>query len=238
VTTYTLASYVPNAISDVVFMAVSAIMPGLGGLVGAGELERAVKVRGETMLLSWIVSIVAAATAIVWLPDFLSLWVGSQYDAGTTATVLICVMVLQLSLIRVDAKVIKVLLGLFSVALSVGLGVLLVGPAGLGITGLVIGFLAGRLVLSVAYPVLVGRLLGFSIGAQLRGVWRPALTSLVMVAGAVYTRGLADSGGWVSLIALGVLTALVAVGLAYGCGLSASQRRLVRRRLWKLARAS
>lgn len=246
VTTYTLTSYVPHAITDVVFMVVSATMPGLGGLVGAGELERAVKVRGETMVLSWIVSIVAATTAIVWLPDFLRLWVGSKYDAGTTATVLICIMVLQLALIRVDSNVIdltlrirgKVLLGIFSVALSVGLALLLVGPAQLGIVGLVIGFVLGRLVLSVAYPVLVGRLLHFPVTAQLRGAWRPALTSVSMVAAAAYARGQVEAGGWVSLLALGSVTTVLTLGLAYGCGLSTGQRRQVRRRLGKVARAS
>jgi O-antigen/teichoic acid export membrane protein len=245
VTTYTLTSYVPHAITDVVFMVVSATMPGLGGLVGAGELERAVKVRGETMVLSWIVSIVAATTAIVWLPDFLRLWVGSKYDAGTTATVLICIMVLQLALIRVDSNVIdltlrirgKVLLGIFSVALSVGLAVLLVGQAQLGIVGLVIGFVLGRLVLSVAYPVLVGRLLHFPVAAQLRGAWRPALTSVSMVAAAVYARGQVEAGGWVSLLALGSVTTALTLGVAYGCGLSTGQQRDVRRRRGKVGRA-
>jgi hypothetical protein len=198
------------------------------------------------MVLSWIVSIVAATTAIVWLPDFLRLWVGSKYDAGTTATVLICIMVLQLALIRVDSNVIdltlrirgKVLLGIFSVALSVGLALLLVGPAQLGIVGLVIGFVLGRLVLSVAYPVLVGRLLHFPVAAQLRGAWRPALTSVAMVAAAAYARGQVEAGGWVSLLALGSVTTVLTLGLAYGCGLSTGQRRQVRRRLGKVARAS
>ncbi|HSE08339.1 MAG TPA: hypothetical protein VLB29_06715 [Nocardioidaceae bacterium] len=246
VTTYTLTSYVPHAITDVVFMVVSATMPGLGGLVGAGELDRAVKVRGETMVLSWMVSIVAASAAIIWLPDFLRLWVGSQYDAGTTATVLICIMVLQLALIRVDSNVIdltlrirgKVLLGIFSVALSVGLAIVLVGPAQLGIVGLVTAFLIGRLVLSVAYPVLVGRLLHFPVMAQVRGAWRPALTSVVMLGGAVFVRNQAGAGGWFSLLALGSLTSLLALLLAYGCGLSAGQRRQVRSRLRKVVRAS
>ena len=246
VTTYTLTSYVPNAISDVVFMVISATMPGLGGLVGAGELQRVAKVRGETMVLSWIVALGSAATAIVWLPAFLDLWVGAKYDAGTAATVLICVMVLQLALIRVDSNVIdvtlriraKVLLGLFSVVLSAGLAVLLVGPADLGIAGLVVGFMLGRLPISVAYPVLVGRLLDVQLTTQLQGAWRPAVTSAVMLAAATWGRGYAEAGGWTSLVVLGSLTAALTLGLAYGCGLSTGQRRLVRNRFLKVVRPS
>lgn len=246
VATYTLTSYVPNAISDAVFMVISATMPGLGGLVGAGELPRAAKVRGETMVLAWMVAAGSAATALVWLPDFLGLWVGSRFDAGTTATVLICLMVMQLGLIRVDSNVIdltlriraKVLLGLLSVGLSVSLALVLVGPADLGIVGLVAGFLVGRLPLTIAYPLLAGRLLAVPVRAQLRGAWRPALTSVAMIAAATWARGPAEATGWVSLVGLGTGTAVLCLGLAYTGGLSAHQRRLVRARIRKVVRPS
>ena len=71
---------VPQAVSDVVFMVISATMPGLGGLVGAGDLERAARVRAETLVLCWLLAAAAGATVIVWLPGFIDLWVG----AGTT----------------------------------------------------------------------------------------------------------------------------------------------------------
>ena len=157
----------PHAVSDVVFLVISATMPGLGGIVGAASLERAARVRAETLVLCWLLAAAAGATVIVWLPDFIRLWVGSRYDAGPTATVLICVMVLQFVLIRVDSNVIdvtlqvraKVLLGLMSAALVVGLGVLLVGVAELGIPGIVAAMILGRAPLSIAYPVLIARLL-------------------------------------------------------------------------------
>jgi O-antigen/teichoic acid export membrane protein len=160
-------------------MVISATMPGVGGLIGAGETTKAARVRAETMVLSWLVAVSAGAVVIVWLPSFLDLWVGARYDAGTLATVLICVMVLQLALVRVDSNVIdvtlrvraKVLLGLFSVAVSAGLAVALVGPAGLGIPGLVAGFIIGRLPLTVAYPWLIGRLLRLQVARQLAAIW-------------------------------------------------------------------
>jgi O-antigen/teichoic acid export membrane protein len=178
----------------------------------------------------------------VWLPSFLDLWVGARYDAGTLATVLICVMVLQLALVRVDSNVIdvtlrvraKVLLGLFSVAVSAGLAVALVGPAGLGIPGLVAGFIIGRLPLTVAYPWLIGRLLRLQVARQLAAIWRPLATSVAMLAAAIWLRGHVHAGGWFSLIGLGLVTTALTLVLAAVAGLDDRQRRRVRIRLLRV----
>ena len=236
---YSLTSLVPQAVSDVVFMVISATMPGLGGIVGAGDLERAARVRSETLVLCWLLAVGAGATVIIWLPDFIRLWVGSEYDAGVTATVMICVMVLQFALIRVDSNVIdltlqvraKVLLGLASAALVVGLKVLPVGPADLGIPGVVAALILGRAPLSVAYPVLIGRLLRLRGAVRVQAVWRPALASAALFAGAVEIREHTGDPGWIPLVLVGCLTAALALALAYAAGLTAQQRRRLRVRL-------
>ena len=197
-----------------------------------------------TLTRSWLVSVGAGATIIVWLPPFLDLWVGAKYDAGTLATVLICVMVAQLALIRVDANVIdltlrvraKVLLGLFSALLGAGLGILLAGPFELGISGLVTGFILGRLPLTIAYPVLVARLLERPHTVDVRAVWRPALASLLLGVLALAARPVVSADGWRSLISLGSLTAAALLLLAYALGLTATQRRSVRTRLTRVVR--
>ncbi len=242
VTTYTLTSYVPQAITDVVFMVISATMPGLGGVVGAGELDRAARVRGETMVLAWLVSASACASTLVWLPSFLALWVGPQYDAGTVATLLICVMVLQMALFRVDSNVIdvtlrvrgKVLLGLGSVAVSAALALLLVGPADLGISGLLVGLVVGRLPLSVAYPLLVGRRLGVPTAAQVAAVGRPLAATVLLVGLGLWGRSLAGTDRWLVLVPAGLATGALLLGLAFVAGLSSPQRRAVVRRARKV----
>ncbi len=236
VATYSITSLVPHAVSDVVFLVISATMPGLGGIVGAGELKRAARVRAETLALCWLLAAAAGATVIVWLPDFIRLWVGSRYDAGPTATLLICVMVLQFVLIRVDSNVIdvtlqvraKVLLGLMSAALVVGLGVLLVGVAELGIVGIVAAMILGRAPLSIAYPVLIARLLRMRTALRLGAVWRPAVVSAAMFWGALELRDHTAQPSWVPLVVLGSLTAVLAVAVAYAAGLDADQRRRLR----------
>jgi O-antigen/teichoic acid export membrane protein len=243
VASYSLTSLVPQAISDVVFMVISAAMPGLGGLVGAGELERAGRVRAETHVLCWLLAVASGTTVIIWLPGFLRLWVGSRYDAGTAATVLICVMVMQFALIRVDSNVIdvtlhvraKVILGLASAGLAVLLGVLLVGAADQGIAGIVAALILGRAPLTIAYPALAGRLLGTPSGLRLAVIWRPALVSAGLFAVAVLLRERAGALGWIQLVALGSLTAVLALGPAYAAGLTARQRSRLRTRALRVA---
>ena len=72
----------------------------------------------------------------------------------------------------------KVLLGLASAVLVVTLGVVLVGPLDLGIPGIVAAMILGRAPLSIAYPVLIARLLGMRKALRLRAVWRPAVVKV------------------------------------------------------------
>ena len=167
VTTYTLAKYLPQAIIVAVATLIVAIMPGLGGMIGAGELTRAVRIRRETMSLIWLFTIVAGTTVLLWEASFLQLWVGGRYYPGSGAVLMIMLMVLQFGLIRTDANIIdltlnlrmKVLLGAISAVASVGLAWLFVGPMDLGIIGLVLGFIGGRTIQSIGYPLMIGRLL-------------------------------------------------------------------------------
>jgi O-antigen/teichoic acid export membrane protein len=243
VATYSLTSLVPQAVSDVVFMVISATMPGLGGIVGAGDHERAARIRAETLVFCWLLAVGAGATVIAWLPEFLRLWVGSRYDAGAAATVLICVMVLQFALIRVDSNVIdvtlqvraKVLLGLTSAALTVGLGLLLVGPMDLGIAGILVALMVGRVPLTVAYPVLVARLLHLPRAGRIGSLWRPAVASAGLYLAAWWLRGHTGDPGWLVLVTLGAVTAALALGAAYAVGLDAAQRRRVRVRVLRIA---
>jgi O-antigen/teichoic acid export membrane protein len=239
VTTYTLTSYVPQAVSDTVFMMISATMPGLAGLIGSGERDRAARIRGETLALCWLLATAAGAVVIAWLPWFVRLWVGEQYDAGTLTTVLIIAMVLQLALIRVDSNVIdltlrirgKVLLGLLSVALSAALGAVLVGPVGLGLPGLVAGFMAGRVPLSIAYPVLVGRLLGLGLRAQALAAIRPLAATVGLLTVAILLRGVVEAHSWFTLVPLGLVSTAASLLAAYLGGLPAHQRRRIRTRV-------
>ena len=141
-----------------ILIGISGVMPGLGGLVGSREFAKAKSVRMEMMSATWLVTTIGGSLLLVWERSFLGLWVGERYYPGTTAMVLIVVMVLQFALIRNDSNIIdltlnvrrKVLLGLGSAILCVGLSWFLV-VRGWGIVGLVLAFIVGRSILTLAY---------------------------------------------------------------------------------------
>jgi O-antigen/teichoic acid export membrane protein len=244
VTTYTLARYLPQAIALGVATLIFAIMPGLGGLIGAGDLGRAVRIRNETMSLVWLMTVVAGATVLLWEKSFLRLWVGERYYPGAATVLMIMLMVLQFAIIRTDSNIIdltlklrgKVLLGSVSAALSVGLSWLFIGFLGMGITGLVIGFMIGRAILSVAYPSMIGRMLGIPPQRQVVGMVRPVLATSALFVLSSALGATFHAGSWIALVlSVGVSAGVIAI-LAFFAGLSAAPRRHVWKRLRRVAR--
>jgi O-antigen/teichoic acid export membrane protein len=244
VTTYTLARYLPQAITLAIATLIFAIMPGLGGLIGAGDLGRAIRIRNETMSLVWLMTVIASATVLLWEKSFLHLWVGERYYPGAATVLIIMLMVLQFAIIRTDSNIIdltlklrgKTLLGTVSAALSVGLAFVFVGVLGMGIIGVVLAFMIGRAILSVAYPWMIGRMLGIPPERQVRGLVRPALATAALFAGCAILSSALNVESWVALFPSVAASAGVVALLAFFAGLSAGSRRVVWRRLRRVAR--
>jgi O-antigen/teichoic acid export membrane protein len=241
---YALTRYVPDAVTSVAAAVIFAVMPGLGGLIGAGERERAVGIRNEMMTITWLVTAAAGATILVWERCFLKLWVGPRYYPGMSTMLLIVIMVLQFAVIRTDSNIIdltlvlrdKVLLGLLSACASVGLAVGAFVWLGAGIAGVVAGFIAGRMILTVAYPLLIGRLLEIAPRRQLLSALRPAAVTVLLFALAAYLGRAVDVSSWVSFAAGAVVTGAVCLAGAYLAGLPPAQRRRLRVRVRRVVR--
>jgi O-antigen/teichoic acid export membrane protein len=245
VTAYSLTRYAPETLISLVAIVVFGIMPGLGGIIGSGNIEKAANVRSEIMSLTWMIVTVFGSTVLLWNWAFIRLWVGAEYYAGPIPTLLIVMVVLQFVLIRNDANIIdltlrlrrKVFMGALSVAISLVIAGAMVGYFKMGITGVCLGFLAGRSALSVGYPVLVGRFLGVSLFSQLRGMLRPAFITLLLFGLALMlSEFLAASpwfatSGWIELAMSVGATFGVASLLAFYAGLSGNQRGHILRRV-------
>lgn len=235
VTIYALSRYVPEAIFSVVAIVISAIMPGLGGLLGARETVRAANVRSESMAVTWLLATSAGAVFLVWQESFLGLWVGPEYFPGTTTNLLIIVMILQFAFIRNDASIIdltlklrgKVLLGVLAAGVSIALAILLIGELDLGIDGLALGFIGGRTIVAVAYPWLVCRALGVSPLRQLGGAIRPLALTALLFAAAVAVAPHVTVHSW-ALLVLATVASLAASAVgSFFAGLSRTQRARV-----------
>jgi O-antigen/teichoic acid export membrane protein len=245
VTNYSLTKYVPETLIGVIVIIVFGISPGLGGIIGSRNYERAVRLRGEIMSFIWLVATALGAGILLWNKAFLSLWVGTRHYSGPLPNLLIVVGVVQLVYIRSDGNIIdltlrlsqKVLLGFLSVTLSIVAASVAVGYFKLGIPGLCLGIMAGRLVMSVGYPALIGRFLGVSLSSQLKGILRPALVTILLFSLAVGLDGLlaapALSGvrGWIGFLLLAGMTGILLLLLSFYAGLSGDQRRTIVRRV-------
>jgi O-antigen/teichoic acid export membrane protein len=245
VTSYSLTKYVPETLISIVAIMVFGIIPGLGGVIGSGNLKKAASLRDEIMLFTWLIVTVLGVTVLLWNRTFIGLWVGAERYSGSIPALLIQVVVTQFVLIRNDASIIdvtlrlrrKVLMGALSVTLALVAAGVLVGYCGLGIVGLCLGVIAGRSILSLGYPIIIGRFLGVSLSSQLKRVLRPVLVTIVLFVLASRLDSLMSvstwSGlrGWMSLaLSVGVTCGLVSL-LTFYTGLSDSQRTSILRRV-------
>jgi O-antigen/teichoic acid export membrane protein len=240
VTTYALTKYAPETMINIVAIVVFGSTPGLGGIIGSGDLQKAARVRNEIMLLTWLVTTIIGSTILLWNQAFIGLWVGSERFAGTIPNFLALLLIVQFVLIRNDANIIdltlvlshKVLLGLLSAVFSVVTAAILVGFYNAGITGLILGLIAGRSILSLAYPLIIGRYLGVSLHSQFKGALRPTVVTLLLFFLAASLDSWLNSGtpfvvGWISLFFLVLITAGVASLLAFFLGLSGDQQKRI-----------
>jgi hypothetical protein len=165
-------------------------------------------------------------------------WVGSQRYAGSDSNLLILVLVAQIVMIKNDANIIdltlnlsrKVGLGLLSALVSIAAAALLVGMVQMAITGLVLGLLVGRSILSVAYPVLIGRFLGLSLVSQMKGALRPVLVAIPLFLGAAQLDSMLRSSSalhltWATLAVYVALTVAVVSVLAFYAGFTPEQQK-------------
>lgn len=248
VTSYTLNKYVPETMISMISIVVMGIIPGLGGIIGSGDLKKAVQLRGEIFSLTWLVVTVVSTCILVWNRTFLTLWIGADRYVGPLANLLITLVVIQYVIYKVDNSIIdlslhierKVLMAAASAVVSIIIACVLVGVFKMGIIGISLGLLTGRLLLTFSYPAIASRYLGISFWGQLKQIIRPALAMAIMFAITFLLDDLMKpvvlSGfrGWL-LMGVGVIISVVFFFfLAYFMGFTSDQRSRVKSRISSL----
>jgi O-antigen/teichoic acid export membrane protein len=243
VTTYVLTAYAPRAAVAIHDSAVAAAMPGLGGVIGSHEYERAALVRRELLALTWLFVTTVGVTILLWNRSFVALWVGANQHAGALVELLIVIMVAQTAFIRVDAYIIdaalqswsRVLISVAAVVVTITLSVTLTRLWGL--PGLCVGVLAGRLTQSLTYPVVARRCLGDQGAPVVLPLARALLATALLFGTASYLAGRLAPPGWLGWAAGVAGTAALAACLAFAVGLTRESRRAVVRRLTEMMRS-
>jgi O-antigen/teichoic acid export membrane protein len=233
VAAFALTKFVTDSLAQALSMLVQATIPGIGGHLGAGRLTRAAALRGEVIALVWAAGAAIGTTVVVWNASFVGLWVGDDLFAGTSATLLLVVLALQVALIRTDTFLIdvalvprvKVLAGSVAAVASIVLAAVAIGPLDLGVLGMCVGLVAGRAVLSLAAPVAVGRVLGVPLSRQVRAVLRPLLATGALLAAGFSLSSRVAVDGWLPLVLGVALTTPLAAVAAVALGLDGAQRR-------------
>jgi len=237
VATYTLTGFSSITLLSVVTIVVGAVMPGLGGVIGLKQFERAAALRGEMMTLSWVLLAATGSTILLWNRSFVLMWVGAEHYAGPWANVLIVLMIVQLIFIRNDAFVIdltlqlreKVVMGAVAAVISIALSAALIPR--FGIAGLCMGMIVGRLALTVSYPLVVNKQLGRTGRPRLVGIARPAVTMALMFAASAYFGQILLADNWAIWLVAAGLSFGLALGVALLAGLNRELRRLLMTRL-------
>lgn len=245
VTDYSLSKYAPETLISIIAIMAFGIAPGLGGIIGSGDYKKARQVRGEMMILTWLSSTVLGAAVIAWNQSFIAFWVGPKHFVGSIQDLLIVLVVIQFVFIRNDGNVIdlslklrtKVLIGAASVVLSLSIAAVLIIVFHLGIVGLCFGLMAGRMVLSLGYPILVGRLLDLSFLSQVKSTIRPLITMGIIFSSAIFLDNFFSLNtvysvtGWIDLGFRITVSSCIYLILAFLLGLSEKQRQNIIRRV-------
>lgn len=235
VTTYVITSYAARTGLGVLVFTAGAAMPGLGGVLGQKQFARAVQLRHELRMLTWLITTIVGATILTWNHSFVHLWVGSRNYAGPWVELLVVCIALQTAFIRTDSYIIdaalrprgRVVIGAITVVATLALGIVLTHA--LGIIGLCIGLLAGRAIQSVAYPLIVRSCLGTpkrNIAERLAAV-RMALTTVLLFAGATAAGRAIMASSWPVWAGGVALTGVLCAALTLVLGPTPGDRRVI-----------
>jgi O-antigen/teichoic acid export membrane protein len=244
VTVYTLTKFVAQSVVPIVGTLFEGTSPGLGAIIGAGELRRARELRNELMSFSWLLATVIGASLLMWNRSFVGLWVRPGLFGGSLVTLLIAVMAMQFVFIGNDARIIdltlkvrgKVIAGACSAVVSFALAAVLILLTGQPIVAMCIGVIVGRSILTVAYPWLIAKLLDHPLAEQLRALPRPLAVTVALFVASMWLGRHLVVHTWAALVMFGGNTAFVIGVVAAFTGLGRGRRRALFARLRKIVR--
>lgn len=233
VSKYSFTSYA--AITGVSLSAVlmSSITPGLGRLFGNKEYEKFMKVMVKVRELAFALSIFFGATILLLNRSFIFLWESEERFIGIYENIIIVVLMIQLILIRNEGFLIdlglklkiKVLLGLLSVITISILAFFGFKYLSEDVWVILVSIFLGRLILILAFPTLVGRMI------KKRIIMIPLKNIMigVILIGATSVLGYYQLlNSWFSLIFIGIIEMGIVVFLIYHLLLGIDNKKFLR----------
>jgi O-antigen/teichoic acid export membrane protein len=207
VTTYVLTRFSAETCGKVMRTVLFGTLPGLGGIIGRKDYERALFLRSQMMAATWLLVVSMGSSVLVCNRSFLGLWIGSDHFGGHWVNLLTVAVSIQMSMAYNDAAIMTVALrpaklvlwGALAGILFAALSAVLVPRA--GIAGLCWALLVGRSVVSLAYPRLVLKLLGTRRGGNRVAMTRAAMVGFGLLGLGWYLGTVVHAKGWVPFLA-------------------------------------
>src|SRR5439155_156669 len=81
-------------------LAAGGAIPGIGGVIGRRQYDKAAGLRYELLAVTWLFATAVGGTILLWNRSFLGLWVGSENYAGPVIDLLIVLVMTQTTIIR------------------------------------------------------------------------------------------------------------------------------------------
>ncbi len=232
VTQYVITKYLLNTIKDILMHIINGVLPGMGKLYKKGEFDKMIVVRKQLRLITWIFVIGVGFVGLLFNRSFVSLWIGDEQYAGQFVNLLLILMTIQFIFIINEGTLInitlnikkKVYLGVISVIISVFFVFLTVEKY--GIVGLAISMMLGRSIVSVAYPIIVSKMLQAKFLFDFSSLRLFLLLSFLFSLGYFLGEGLLIRS-WFLLGLGGVAIFVVTLLLAFYVGLTTSDRKML-----------
>ncbi|OKL39651.1 lipopolysaccharide biosynthesis protein [Pontibacter flavimaris] len=231
VTYYTLTQFLPFAFQGLINRVVMGIIPGVGKLLGLEEFAKVRKVTSTINSMTFLLTTASGVAIILLNQSFLKIWVGDGLFAGTTANLLIMVMIMQDTFIKHDAYIIsatldlkhKVLLTLFSGVIFILIGYFMADR--FGIAGLCLSMIAGKLILHLGQQKILYQKLGYGSRAGTRIVKiRSLIVSLLLLAIAAYLSTILKPLSLVQMAGLAPLAFVAPLCIFYWIGMQKEER--------------
>lgn len=213
VSRYTFSSYIAQLGASIALVTTSAVIPGLGTLLGRGEVIRSQQVIQLTRRVAFALALIFGCCMLSMNRGFVERWVGPDYYIGDSVNIIIVALMFQLIHLRNEAQIQditlriknKVIVGAIGSPLAIGIAVAAYYCMGRSMTWMLAGLFVGRLVLSFSFP----RMVNMISGNKIRPSWAGLTAILMLVLSWLIAPYMVSASWWLLILKGGVLSLLI-----------------------------
>lgn len=236
VTYYIFMSYISNFGSVITSLTVSSVVPGLGRLIGEKNIIKARNVVKNLREIILFLGVIFAGGMLALNQSFVTLWVGEKFYLGDTVNLLIVILLIQTIFMQSEQQIQdlglqiqkRVIIGFAGTIFGFLLAVAFYKLFGGKIEHILVGVIAGRLVLNILLPKLVNDLLKIETID-----YSKYLFASILVIGCFFMGNVIFIDSWWHFCAWVFTVGIVLTCSAFGVVLSRDSRGVILRSVWR-----